>query len=75
MLLPPTDALRLIILNNACILYIIVVASTKLVDTYFIDTVIASSLEKKFTTHEPSTSHGIAPSNLRPLRKIPHCYP
>lgn len=66
-LLPPTDALRLIILNTASILYIIVAGSTESVDAYSTDTVIASSLEKKVTTHEPSPSTRHCSVKLSPI--------
>ncbi|TKY59602.1 ORF61c protein [Spatholobus suberectus] len=42
-----TDALLLIILDNACILCLIAAASTELVDAYSSDTVIASSPGKE----------------------------
>nr|KJB76688.1 hypothetical protein B456_012G100900 [Gossypium raimondii] len=44
---PPTDALRPIIPDNACILYITAAAGTKLVDAYSPDTIIASSQGKE----------------------------
>ncbi|TYH76745.1 hypothetical protein ES332_D04G108200v1 [Gossypium tomentosum] len=44
---PPTDALRLIIPDNACILYITAATGTKLADAYSPDTVIASSPGKE----------------------------
>ncbi|KAL5060652.1 hypothetical protein RYX36_032256 [Vicia faba] len=53
---PPTDALRPIILDKACILCLTAAAGTELADAYFPDTVIFSSLGKKFMTHRPSTS-------------------
>ncbi|KAF3654210.1 hypothetical protein FXO37_16583 [Capsicum annuum] len=49
--LPPTDALRPIILDNAYILCITAVAGTELADAYSLDTVIASSLGKE--VHDP----------------------
>ncbi|MBA0756477.1 hypothetical protein Gogos_019855 [Gossypium gossypioides] len=45
--LPPTDALRPIIQDNACILCIIVAVDTELADTYSLDTVITFSLRKE----------------------------
>ena len=47
----PTDALCLIIPNNACILCLIVVVGTELVDTYYPNTVISFYLGKK--VHDP----------------------
>jgi hypothetical protein len=44
---PPTDALRPIIPDNACILCITAAAGTELADAYSPDTVIASSLGKE----------------------------
>ncbi|MBA0664966.1 hypothetical protein Goklo_004894 [Gossypium klotzschianum] len=44
---PPTDALRPIILDNACILYITAVAGTKLVDAYSPNTFNTSSPGKE----------------------------
>nr|GMD96876.1 putative cytochrome C biosynthesis protein [Ipomoea batatas] len=48
---PPTDALRLIIPDNACILCITAAAGTELADAYSPDTVIASSPGKE--VHDP----------------------
>ncbi|MFQ6654650.1 hypothetical protein Gotur_025551, partial [Gossypium turneri] len=48
---PTTDALRPIILDNACILCITATAGTELADAYSPDTVIASSLRKE--VHDP----------------------
>ncbi|KAG8483058.1 hypothetical protein CXB51_021953 [Gossypium anomalum] len=48
---PPTDALRPIILDNACILCITTVVGTELVDAYSSDTVIASS--SRTEVHDP----------------------
>ncbi|KAK8972892.1 hypothetical protein V6N11_057398 [Hibiscus sabdariffa] len=48
---PPTDALRPIILDNACILCITAAAGTELADAYSPDSVIASSPGKK--VHDP----------------------
>ncbi len=43
---PPTDVLRPIIPNNACILCLTAAAGTELADAYSLDTVIASSMRK-----------------------------
>ncbi|VFQ82790.1 unnamed protein product [Cuscuta campestris] len=48
---PPTDALRPIIPDNACILCITADAGTELADAYSLDTVIASSPGKE--VHDP----------------------
>uniref|UniRef100_M1BT56 Unknow protein n=1 Tax=Solanum tuberosum TaxID=4113 RepID=M1BT56_SOLTU len=48
---PPTDALRPIISDNTCILYITAAAGTELADAYSSDTVIASSPGKE--VHDP----------------------
>ncbi|KAJ4699786.1 ATP synthase subunit alpha [Melia azedarach] len=48
---PPTDALRPIIPDNACILCITAAAGTELADAYSPDTVIASSPGKE--VHDP----------------------
>ncbi|KAH6791118.1 hypothetical protein C2S51_006124 [Perilla frutescens var. frutescens] len=48
---PPTDALRPIIPDNACILYVIMAVGTELADAYSPDTVIASSPEKEVLIH------------------------
>ncbi|KAL4274850.1 hypothetical protein HN873_069875, partial [Arachis hypogaea] len=48
---PPTDALRPIIPDNACILCLTAAAGTELADAYSPDTVIASSPEKE--VHNP----------------------
>ncbi|QCD94280.1 hypothetical protein DEO72_LG5g2363 [Vigna unguiculata] len=50
--LPPTDALRPIIPDNACILCLTAAAGTELADAYSPDTVIASSPGKE--VHDPS---------------------
>ncbi|KAG5103952.1 hypothetical protein JHK82_044078 [Glycine max] len=48
---PPTDALRPIIPDNACILCLTAAAGTELADAYSPDTVIASSPGKE--VHDP----------------------
>ncbi|KAG6527901.1 hypothetical protein ZIOFF_010035 [Zingiber officinale] len=48
---PPTDALRPIISDNACILCLTTAASTELADAYSSDTIIASSSRKE--VHDP----------------------
>ncbi|KAL8538382.1 hypothetical protein ACS0TY_000395 [Phlomoides rotata] len=48
---PPTDALRPIIPDNACILCLTATAGTELADAYSLDTVIASSPGKE--VHDP----------------------
>ncbi|KAL4388303.1 hypothetical protein GQ457_09G004730 [Hibiscus cannabinus] len=48
---PPTDALRPIILDNACILCITAAVGTKLADAYSLDNVIVSSPGKE--VHDP----------------------
>ncbi|MBA0788328.1 hypothetical protein Gotri_025929, partial [Gossypium trilobum] len=48
---PPTDTLRPIIPNNACILHITTATGKELADAYSPDIVIASSLEKE--VHDP----------------------
>ena len=52
---PPTDALRPIIPDNACIPRLTMAAGTKLANAYSPDTVIASSLGKEF--HDPWALH------------------
>ncbi|KAL1317744.1 hypothetical protein AAHE18_15G155300 [Arachis hypogaea] len=52
LLTPPTDALRPIIPDNACILCLTAAAGTELADAYSPDTVIASSPGKE--VHDPS---------------------
>lgn len=47
----PTDALRLIIPNNACILYITAIVCTEIIDTFSSNTVIASYPGKE--VHDP----------------------
>ncbi|KAL0286635.1 UNVERIFIED_CONTAM: hypothetical protein Sangu_2724700 [Sesamum angustifolium] len=69
---PPTDALRPIIPDNACILCLTAAAGTELADAY--------SPRHSFFSGKRSSRpvgllppRGIAPSGFRPLRKIPHC--
>lgn len=76
-LLPPTDALRLIVLNNASILYIILlwlVAQSQLI--LFLQIPSLPLLQKR---RSPPMSllppHGTAPSNFRQLQKILSCGP
>ena len=71
---PPTDALRPIIPDNACIPRITAAAGTELADAYSSGTRHLFLPEKRGL--QPMGSHpsrGIAPSGFRPLRKIPHC--
>ena len=71
---PPTDSLRPIIPNNTCILCLTAAAGTELADAYSSNTVIFFFFEKRSlqpTGLHPSRS--VAPSDFRPLRKIPHC--
>ncbi|TKY75020.1 hypothetical protein E2542_SST03786 [Spatholobus suberectus] len=71
---PPTDTLRPIISDNACILCLTAIASIELADAYSPDSVIGSSLGKE--VHDPVgllLPSGIAPSGFRPLRKILYC--
>ncbi|KAL2226458.1 UNVERIFIED_CONTAM: hypothetical protein Sindi_2004500 [Sesamum indicum] len=71
---PPTDALRPIIPDNACILCLTAAAGTELADAYSPDTVIASSPGKE--VHDPWAFYlhaALLRSGFRPLRKIPHC--
>jgi hypothetical protein len=49
--MPPTDALRPIILNNACILYLTADAGTEFADAYSPDIATVSSLGKE--VHDP----------------------
>ncbi len=70
----PTDALRPIIPDNACIPRITAAAGTELADAYSLGTVRASSLRKGvYNPWAVNPPRGIAPSGFRPLRKIPHC--
>ncbi|KAG9438515.1 hypothetical protein H6P81_021548 [Aristolochia fimbriata] len=64
---PPTDALRPIIPDNACILCLTAAAGWELADAYSSDTVIASSPRKKFTTRGPSTSTRHCSVRLSPI--------
>ncbi|KAK8341075.1 hypothetical protein V6Z11_A08G145400, partial [Gossypium hirsutum] len=68
---PPTDALRLIIPDNACILCITAAVGTKLADAYSPDTIIASSLGKE--VHDPVVDHPLRPATDQCLGKLlPH---
>ncbi|KAH9530624.1 hypothetical protein CY35_20G013800, partial [Sphagnum magellanicum] len=64
---PPTDALRPIILDNACILCLTAAAGTELADAYSSDTVIASSLRKG--VYDPVADHPLIPATDRRLGK------
>ncbi|KAL3520805.1 hypothetical protein ACH5RR_018954, partial [Cinchona calisaya] len=67
----PTDALRPIISDNACILCLTTAASTELADAYSPDTVIASSPRKE--VHDPVTDHPFGPATDHCLGKLlPH---
>ncbi len=71
---PPTDALRPIIPDNACLLCLTAAAGTELAEADSSGTVIVFVPEKSGL--QPTGLHptrGVAPSGLRPLRKIPHC--
>ncbi|KAL5073817.1 hypothetical protein RYX36_012801, partial [Vicia faba] len=70
---PPTEALRPIIPDNACILCLTAAAGTELVDAYSPDTVIFSSPGKKVHDRRPSSSMRHCSIRLSPLRNIPHC--
>ncbi|KAL1113278.1 hypothetical protein V6Z11_D02G179900 [Gossypium hirsutum] len=68
---PPTDALRPIIPDNACILCITAAAGTELADAYSPDTVIASSPGKE--VHDPVADHPLGPTTDHHLGKLlPH---
>ncbi|KAL4356659.1 hypothetical protein AHAS_Ahas09G0108800 [Arachis hypogaea] len=68
---PPTDALCLIILDNACILCLTATVGTELADAYSLDTVIASSPEKE--VHDPVPDHPLGPATDHQLSKLlPH---
>ncbi len=72
--MPPTDSLRPIIPDNACILRITAAAGTELADAYSSGTVILFFPEKRgLQPKSLPPSRGIAPSGFRPLRKIPYC--
>ena len=60
--------------DNTCILRLTAAAGTELADAYSSSTRQNFLLEKRGL--QPKGRHpsrGIAPSGLRPLRKIPHC--
>ncbi|KAK9662911.1 hypothetical protein RND81_O335900, partial [Saponaria officinalis] len=68
---PPTDALRPIIPDNACILCLTAAAGTELADAYSPDTVIASSPGKE--VHDPVADHPLGPATDHRLGKLlPH---
>ncbi|KAL1143983.1 hypothetical protein V6Z11_A11G198500 [Gossypium hirsutum] len=68
---PPTDALRPIIPDSACILCITAAAGTELADAYSPDTVIASSPGKE--VHDPVADHPLGPATDHRLGKLlPH---
>ena len=70
----PTGALRPIIPDNACIPRITAAAGTELADAFSSSNVINSSLKKGvYKSKSLIPPRGIAPSDFRPLRKIPHC--
>ncbi|KAI9085334.1 hypothetical protein K1719_032711 [Acacia pycnantha] len=68
---PPTDALRPIILDNACILCLTAAAGTELADAYSPDTVIPSSPGKKLTTVGLLPPRGIARQAFAHCGKFP----
>ncbi|KAL0368140.1 UNVERIFIED_CONTAM: hypothetical protein Scaly_1032900 [Sesamum calycinum] len=68
---PPTNALRPIISDNACILCLIATAGTELAVLIPQKPLLLLLREKKFTTRGPSTSTRHYFVRLRPLRKIP----
>ena len=57
--MPPTDSLRPIIPDNACILRITAAAGTKLADAYSSSTVIYSSLRKEVYTPRSVLPHAV----------------
>ncbi|KAK5771380.1 hypothetical protein PVK06_047582 [Gossypium arboreum] len=63
------DALRPIIPDNACILYITAVAGTELADAYSPNTSLLLLQENKFTTRGPSTSTRHCSVSLSPIAK------
>ncbi|KAK9671370.1 hypothetical protein RND81_12G025500 [Saponaria officinalis] len=65
---PPTDALRPIIPDNACILCLTTAAGTELADAYSPDTVIASSPGKE--VHDPVADHPLRPATDHRLGKL-----
>ncbi|KAL4185208.1 hypothetical protein AMTRI_Chr10g229560 [Amborella trichopoda] len=70
---PPADALCPIIPCSTCILCLTAAASTKLVDAFSLDTVIASPGKE---VNDPWAFYlpcGIAPSGFRPLRILSTC--
>ena len=72
--MPPTDALRPIIPDNACILRITAAAGTELADADSIGTVIVFfPIKRGLQSTNLLPPRGLAPSGFRPLRKIPHC--
>ncbi|KAL0422074.1 UNVERIFIED_CONTAM: hypothetical protein Slati_3230300 [Sesamum latifolium] len=68
---PPTDALRSIIPNNACILCPTAVVGTESADAYSLDTIIASSPRKEVHVPWAFYLHS-ALLCFWPLRKILH---
>ncbi|TYH13635.1 hypothetical protein ES288_A06G154300v1, partial [Gossypium darwinii] len=68
---PPTDALRPIILDNACILYITAAIGTELTDAYSPNTIIASSPGKE--VHDSVADHPLGSATDHHLGKLlPH---
>ncbi len=63
----PTNALRPINPDNACILCITAAAGTELADAYSLSTVICLSEEKVFTTLEPSSTTRSCSVRLSPI--------
>lgn len=71
---PPTDALRPIKLNNACIPCLTAAAGTELANAFLLLTVIASfSVSKVYKPNSCLPSYSITSSGFCPLWKIPHC--
>ncbi|KAK8349518.1 hypothetical protein V6Z12_A06G146700, partial [Gossypium hirsutum] len=68
---PPTDALRPIIPDNACILCITAAAGTESADAYSPDTVITSFMGKE--VHDPVADHPLGSATDHHLGKLlPH---
>ncbi|KAH7372681.1 hypothetical protein KP509_17G016100, partial [Ceratopteris richardii] len=64
---PPIDALRPIILDNACIPCLTMAAGTKLADAYSLETVSSSSPRKGF--YDPVADHPLRPATDHHLGK------
>src|ERR1035437_4659982 len=69
---PPTHPLRPIIPNNACPPRITAAAGTKLAGASSSGTVIIVPIERSLRTEVLHHPRGVAASDFRPLRKIPH---